>query len=78
MRGARRGCRHRSGADRRMDRRSVLGALALWSGLGWLAALAAYSFGGSVLLVLLAALPALEPRAHAPALRPALVRRSRG
>ena len=54
---------------------TVLGALALWSGLGWLAALAAYGFGGSALLVLFAALPALEPRVHVPALRPALVRR---
>ena len=58
----------------------VLGALVLWSGLGWLAAMAAYSLGGSALLVLFAMLPALALRIHGPALplAPVHARRSRG
>ena len=53
---------------------SLLGALALWNGLGWLAALAAYSLGGSLLVLPSPLLPLLEFRLHsagaAPCLRP--------
>ena len=53
---------------------SVLGALALWNGLGWLAALAAYSLGGSLLVLSFAVLPLLEFRLLQPVLHPAFVR----
>ena len=48
---------------------SLLGALALWNGLGWLAALAAYSLGGSLLVLAFALLPLLEFRLPQPACR---------
>jgi hypothetical protein len=52
----------------------LLGALALWSGLGWLAALALYSLGGGLLLLAFALLPLVEIRLHPPVPRPAYVR----
>ena len=55
---------------------STLGALALWSGFGWVAALAAYGLGGSLLLVGLAVLPHLEHSALD--LQPAPIRVARG
>ena len=53
---------------------SLLGALALWNGLGWLAALAAYSLGGALLVLAFALLPLVEFRLPQPVLRPAYVR----
>lgn len=55
---------------------SALGALTLWSGFGWMAALAAYAFGGALLLVGLAVLPHLEHSTTV--LRPVPVRVGRG
>ena len=52
----------------------LLGALALWNGLGWLAALAAYSLGGSLLVLAFALLPLVEFRLPQPASRLAYVR----
>ena len=49
----------------------LFAGLALWSGLGWLAALVAYSLGGALLLLVIAALPLIEARPRQPALRPA-------
>ena len=53
---------------------SLLGALTLANGLGWLAALAAYSLGGGLLVLAFALLPLAEIRLHQPVLRPAYVR----
>ena len=52
----------------------LFAGLALWSGLGWLAALAAYSLGGALLVLVIAALPLIEARLRQPALRPAFAR----
>jgi len=52
----------------------VLGAMVLATGSGWLAALAAYAFGGALLMLVLALMPLLEVRPPQPALRPAYVR----
>lgn len=51
----------------------ALGALTLASGLGWIAAVAAYGVGGALLLVGLSVLPHLEH--HVPVLRPVRVAR---
>jgi len=56
---------------------TLLSALALWNGLGWLAALAAYSLGGGLLALVFALLPLIEIRLPQPALRPAYVRARR-
>jgi hypothetical protein len=55
----------------------ILCALALWSGLGWLAALACYSLGGGLLMLVLALLSLVDARLHLPVLRPAYVRARR-
>ncbi len=57
---------------------TILGAMALWFGLGWLAALATYGLGGATLLVVLAVLPELDLRPNIPVMRPVFVRVRRG
>ena len=52
----------------------LFAGLALGSGLGWLAALLAYSLGGALLVLVIAALPLIEARLRQPALRPAFAR----
>jgi hypothetical protein len=53
---------------------ALLAAVALGTELGWLAALAAYCVGGSLLMVALSLLPLLEVTPVQPALRPAYAR----
>jgi hypothetical protein len=52
----------------------LLGVLALWNGLGWVATLAVYSLGGSLLVLAFALLELVDIRPPQPALRPAYVR----
>jgi hypothetical protein len=57
---------------------ALVGALVLAGGHGWLAALAAYSLGGSLLAMAMALLPLMEVRTPLPALRPVYVPVRRG
>jgi hypothetical protein len=52
----------------------IVGGTVLWNGFGWLAALAAYALGGSLLMLGFAFVPFVEVHAPQPALRPAYAR----
>lgn len=48
---------------------TLLAAAAFHAGLGWLAVLAAYGFGGAILIAAFAVLPHIEVSLHVPAMR---------
>lgn len=53
---------------------TLLAAAAFHAGLGWLAVLAAYGFGGAILIAAFAVVPHIEFNLNVPALRLAPVR----